>query len=98
MKSPSSWGSLEEPAQPSITAQQQSFQPPAVPTPPVHTIWEETPPIPQEAVPFPTCNALQGPFSWYHCPHRALPWVQVRGHLPLGRAQLEHTHQEPAFS
>lgn len=94
MKYPSRWG---KPAQPCITAQERSSQPPAVPLPPVHTTWEETPLISQEVVPFPTCNAHQVLFSWYRCPLRALPWVQVRGHLPLGRTQLEHMHQEPAF-
>lgn len=37
MKSPSRWGSLGKPAQPCITAQQQSSQLPAAPPPPVHT-------------------------------------------------------------
>lgn len=94
MKYPSRWG---KPAQPCITAQQQSSQLPAVPPPPVHTTREETSLISQEVVPFPTCNAHQVLFSWFHCPLRALPWVQVGGHLPLGRTQLEHLHQEPAF-
>lgn len=38
-----------------------------------------------------------GPIFLVPLPKRALPWVQVRGHLPLGRTQLEHMHQEPAF-
>lgn len=50
MKSPSRWGSLGKPAQPCLTAQQQSSQLPAVPPPPVHTTWEEMPPIPQNVV------------------------------------------------
>lgn len=65
MKSPSRWG---KPAQPCITAQQQSPQLPAFPPPPVHTTWEEAPLISHEVVPFPTCNAHQLLFSWYHCP------------------------------
>lgn len=34
---------------------------------------------PSRSCALPACNAHQGLFSWYHCPLRALPWVQVRG-------------------
>lgn len=64
-----------------ITGQWQGCRLSAVPSPPVHTTWEETPPIPQDVVPFPACNAHSDLFSWSHCPLRALLWVQVRGHL-----------------
>lgn len=67
--------------QPCVTGQWQGSWLSAVPSPPVHTTWEETPPVPQEVVPFPTCNAHSDLFSWHHCLLRAFLWVQVRGCL-----------------
>lgn len=77
MKSPSRWVQPRE----VHSAHHHGSRLPAIAPPPVHTTWEETPPIPQEVVSFPACNAYHGLFSWHYCSLRALPWAHVKGHL-----------------